>query len=210
MKNIKKIISAGLVLSMSLSMAGCMGGGKLASKKLAASAKKYGCEKFDDVDDFVDEMEEDDLEDGIYITVDGSDCKDILKDNDLTEDMYDKSIKNATFVYFNSEDDGYGAYIMCFTFGSKKDAQDYYDDVVESIEDIEDECADTDSDDGEGKGVTYFVFEGNAGWYNLAEGIYLSGNNVLVIVGAGLGNDDYNDCIDDVSGCYDIVLPSDL
>ena len=86
MKNIKKIVAAGLVLSMSLSMAGCMGGGKLAPSKLAASAKKNGCELYKDADDFADDIEEDDdIEDGIYITVSGSDVKDILKTNDFRE-----------------------------------------------------------------------------------------------------------------------------
>ena len=210
MKNIKKIVAAGLVLSMSLSMAGCMGGGKLAPSKLAASAKKNGCELYKDADDFADDIEEDDdIEDGIYITVSGSDVKDILKTNDFTKDLYDKSIKNATIVYYSDEDE-YGAFIVSFTFGSKKDAQDYYDDVLDEFEDNEDKCADTDSDDGEKNGISYFVYEGSAGWYRLAEGVYINGKTVVVIVGAGLGNDDYNDVIDDVAGCYDIVLPSDL
>ena len=69
MKNIKKVVAAGLVLSMAMSMAGCMGGGKLAPSKLAAAAKKNGCELIKDPDDFEDEMEEDEVEDGIYITV---------------------------------------------------------------------------------------------------------------------------------------------
>ncbi len=211
MKNIKKVVAAGLVLSMAMSMAGCMGGGKLAPSKLAAAAKKNGCELIKDPDDFEDEMEEDEVEDGIYITVEGSDLKDILKDNSFTGDVYDKSIKTATVVYFAGDDGDTGAFIMCFTFSSKKDAEDYYEDMLDTLEDHEDRCADSDSDDGEEKGITYYAYQGRVGYgVEIAEGIYMSGKNVLVIIGAGMGSDDYNDYIEDVASCYDIILPDDV
>ena len=38
----------------------------------------------------------------------------------------------------------------------------------------------------------------------------MSGKNVLVIIGAGMGSDDYNDYIEDVASCYDIILPDDV
>ena len=100
---------------------------------------------------------------------------------------------------------------MCFTFSSKKDAEDYYEDMLDTLEDHEDSCADSDSDDGEEKGITYYAYQGRVGYgVEIAEGIYMSGKNVLVIIGAGMGSDDYNDYIEDVASCYDIILPDDV
>ena len=125
MKNLKKIAALVLTASMVFSMTGCAGGGKLSAKKLTAAAKKMGAEQYKDMDDFED-LDEDDVEDGVYITTTGKDAKHFLKDNDLTTDFYDDSIKNVTIFAMGSEED-YEVLVFNFTFASKDDAEDFFD-----------------------------------------------------------------------------------
>ena len=212
MKNLKKIAALALTASMMFSMAGCAMGGKLSSKKLIASAKDYGCEEIKDADDFAEMIDEgEDLEDGAYITVDGKDAKDIFKANDIIDGLYDSSIKSTTFVVIADEELNNAAFLVCMTFANKKDAQDYYDDQVEDVEDIEDSGYDVELDDGEEKGVTYTCVNGDTGLFLVSEGLYVSGSNVYAIVGFGYGgSDDYEDFIEDIGGCYDVMLPTEL
>jgi len=209
MKNLSKITSIALIAAMAFGLAGCsLGGGKLAASKLKASAKKYGAEEYKDADDFED-LDDDEIEDGAYITLSGKDSKDFLKDKDMTEDFYDKNAKSVTIFAVGEEDES-TVIILNLSFGSKKNAESYYDDMVEIYEDYTDsEYADVESDDGEEKGVTYSVCTADAGYIGVVYGVYMSGSNVLIVMGVG----DVGDCcdyIDDVASCYDIVLPSEL
>ena len=212
MKNLKKMAAMILTASMMLSMAGCSVGGKLPPKKLVASAKKYGCEEIKDVDDFADMIQEgEDLEDGAYMSVTGKDVKDIFKANDILTDLYDKSIANATVVAICDDDRTYYAFLICMTFDNKKAAQEYYDDMVEDAEDVEDMGYDAEFDDGEEKGISYTCVTANIGVANIAEGIYLNGAHVYAVVGYGYATvDDYEDFFEDVGACYDIILPTDI
>lgn len=210
MKNLKKLTAVALTAAMMLSMTGCAGG-KLAPKTLASSAKKYGAEEYKDADEFADLIEDgDDLEDGAYITASGKDVKDILKANDVTSDLYDSSINGATIVVVADKDDDSGAFMFAFSFSSKKDAESFYDDCVEDIEDMEDSGYDFDTDDGEEGGITYYVGTADVGFYGVSEGVYMSGKTVFVILGVGSDIGDVNDIFDDIASCYDIVLPSEL
>lgn len=212
MKNLKKIAALMLTAVMAVNMAGCAMGGKLSPKKLAASAKKNGCELIKDADDFADMIEDgEDLEDGAYITVTGKDSKGVFKSNDILTDFYDSSIKSATIVAMCDDDHTYYAFLVCMSFASKKDATDYYEDMVDGAEDIEDTGYDVEFDDGEEKGITYTLAAANIGIANICEGIYLSGSNVYAVIGYGYGSvDDYEDCFEDIGGCYDVTLPSEL
>lgn len=211
MKNLKRLTAVLLTAAMMIGMTGCAMGGKLAPKKLADSAKKYGAEEVKDAEDFADMIEEgEDLEDGAYITASGKDVKDILKASDVTSDLYDSSITNATLVVVGDNEDNTAAFLFAFTFSSKKDAQDFYDDCVEDIEDMDDSGYDFDSDDGEENGVSYYVGVADAGFYGVSEGVYLSGKTVFIVLGVGSDVDDCNDIIDDIGSCYDVVLPSEL
>lgn len=212
MKNVKKIAALILTASMMLSVAGCGGGNKLAPKKLIAAAKDYGCEKMDDADDLADMiLEGEDLEDGAYITVSGRDAKDIFKANDALSDLYDSSISTATVVAICDDDRTYYAFVVCMTFGSIKEAEEYYEDCVDGTEDVEDYGYDVELDDGEEKGIKYTCVTADIGVANIAEGLYQSGVRVVAVVGYGFGAiDDYEDFFEDVAGCYDIILPSDI
>lgn len=212
MKNLKKAAAIVLTAVMALNMAGCAMGGKLSPKKLSSSAKKNGCEEIKDADDFADMIEDgEDLEDGAYITVNGKDSKDIFRANDVLTDFYDSSIKNATFVAMCDDEHTYYAFLVCMSFGSKKDAEAYYEDMVDGAEDVEDTGYDVEFDDGEENGITYTLVAANIGIANICEGIYLSGSNVYAVIGYGYGPiDDYEDCFEDIGGCYDVELPSDL
>lgn len=210
MKSFKKLTAIALTAVMAFGMAGCTGG-KLSPKTLAASAKDYGAEEYKDADDFSDLMEDgDDLEDGAYITASGKDVKDILKSNDVSEALYDSSITAATIVVVADKEENTGAFLFAFSFSSAKDAEAYYEECVEDIEDMDDSGYDFESDDGEENGVTYNVAVADAGFYGVSEGVYLSGKTVFVVLGVGSDIGDCNDIIDDIGSCYDVVLPSEL
>lgn len=152
----------------------------------------------------------DDLEDGAYITASGKDVKDILKSNDVTSGIYDKSITAATICVVADKDGGNGVFLMAFSFGSKDDAEAFYEDRAEEFEDLEDSAYDYDSDDGEENGITYTVASAEAWAFYYTGGAYLSGKTVFVVIGVAEDLDDANDIIDDIASCYDIVLPSEL
>ena len=206
MKNLKKIAALVLTASMVFSMTGCAGG-KLSAKKLTAAAKKMGAEQYKDMDDFED-LDEDEIEDGVYITASGKDAKHFLKDNDLTEDFYDDSIKNVTIFAIGEEED-YEVLVLNFTFSSKKDAEDFFDDRVDEFEDYCDNDY-AEHDDGEENGISYDVCVIDAGYLGVTAGAYWSGNTVVVVYGVAEDVDDAVDAIDDIASCYDIVLPSEL
>lgn len=211
MKNLKKIAAVVLAATMAVNVAGCAMGGKLSPKTLSSAAKKYGAEEIKDPDEFSDMMEDgEDFEDGAYITAAGKDVKDILKGNDVTDGIYDKSIASATVCVVADPDKGYGVFLMSFSFKSKEDAQDFYDERAEEFEDLEDSSYDYDSDDGEENGITYVVASAETYAFYYTGGAYLSGKTVFVAIGVAEDIDDANDIIDDIAADYDLVLPSEL
>ncbi len=199
MKNIKKLAAVAMALTMAFNLVGCAGGGKLGESKLKSAAKKFGAEQIKDVDDFED-LDDDDIEDGVYITASGADLKKSLKDID--SNFYDKSIKTATIFGYGDDDDEY-LYIIAYTFSSKKDAESFFDDITEEYDDVV-SIFDADQDDGEEHGINYYIM--HADFYSdIYFGAYQSGNNVVVVYAVG----DCEDEIEDVLGVYDVILPED-
>ena len=207
MKYFKKITAAALALSMAFGLTGCTGG-KLSGKKLEANAKKFGADQVKDADEYEDLFDDRDLEDGVYITVSGKDVKDIFKvDTDFSiDDLYDKTIKKATIFSLLNDDDDYFVFVCSLTFGSKKDAQAYYD---EMIDDMDDDVFEV--EDGKENGVTYTVGVAEDYFYEGGTGIYMNGSTVVVVLAVGTGDiDDAYDVMEEVTEGYDLVLPSDI
>ncbi|MCQ2503860.1 MAG: hypothetical protein MJ103_01350 [Saccharofermentans sp.] len=197
MKNVKKLAAVAMALTMAFNLVGCAGGGKLGESKLKSAAKKFGAEQIKDVDDF-DDLEEDDFEDGVYITASGDDLKEFLERIDSC--YYDKSINTATvFVYLDSSGD---LIIIDYTFSSKKDAEAFFDGIRDEFEDLSSVLY-ADHDDGEENGINYCIMHDS--FYEMSGGAYQSNNNVLVVYAL----DDFDDEIEDVLGVYDVILPED-
>ncbi|MBO4242350.1 MAG: hypothetical protein J5883_03645 [Clostridiales bacterium] len=224
MKRIRTFIATALVASMTLSMAGCsLMGSKIGPKKLQSYSDDFGAEIYDDSDDFMDDLDDavekndpDELKDGIFTIVKDDDIKDAMKKSALstyTDDFYEKTI-NELAIFVRGEQDGYDSLsviALSAVYDSKKDAEEAFEDMVDTLEDAtKNDYYDTDCDTFEDGGIQYVLFTLESSFFNQNVGIYQDGNTILFIIGTGNPKKDIENGVDDVCEFFGVVPPSDL
>ena len=214
MKKIRSVISAAVIASMALCLAGCnLGGAKFGPSALAKYAKDYGADLYEDGGDFHDEVEymddTGDLEGGVYIHAEGDDIRAAMEQTFILGRFYDSSVKEATIFMVGD----YGNTVCTFVsevFESKDDAQDMYDGLVEDFEEVKEYSGeDAEMDSFEEGGMVYTLINADSQYTHCSYGAYLKENTLFIVFCYG-DEKDINNYADDVCKALDIMAPSEL
>ena len=214
MKKIQSVISAAVIASMALSLAGCnFGSVKFGPSALAKYAKDYGAELYEDGGDFHDEVEymddTGDLEEGVYLHAEGDEIRDAMKQTFIIGDFYDSSVKEATIFLVGD----YGDTVCTFVsevFESKDDAQEMYDGLVEEFEDVQERSGeDAEMKDFEEDGMVYTLINAVSPYTTCSYGVYLKDNTLFIVFCYG-DKKEINNYADDVCKALDVMAPSEL
>lgn len=232
MKYFTKITSAVMAGVMVLSMSSCslFGGSKIGPSALVKYAKSVDAAEFEP-DDFMDLMDDlsggnpdfDDIEDGAYVTLEGKDIKTYFKKDTVgTGDTgttlgYDKSMKTASVYYIGEIQDSSRRWVaaaISIDFESKEDAENYFEDAIDQIEDGFEEIKSyvhVDTDDGEEDGINYFIAncDFSISDIGICEGIYQQGNAVLFILGCDLGTSEADGVVEEICEAMNVIDPSE-
>ncbi|MBR2524399.1 MAG: hypothetical protein IKE53_08195 [Clostridiales bacterium] len=187
-----KIASVALCAATVFSMTSCsflLGGSKLGAAKLESYAAGEGAQEMESAKIFLD-ADEDDLEEGVYVSVEGKDCKKILTEKDLfvipvLKDFYDKSMQKLT-IYVQGTTSGSKrdiVYAMSIVFEDEDSAEDYFDSIHDGIQPNPGISAN--NDDGTDEDIDYTVMNISDDPHYAAVGGYRDGNTVLFLIGYG-------------------------
>lgn len=187
-----KIASAVLCAATMLSMTSCsflLGGSKLGSARLESYASGEGAQKMESAKKFLD-ADEDDLEEGVYVSAEGKDIKKILTEKDLfvipvLENFYDKSMQDLT-IYVQGTTSGNKrdvVYAMSIVFEDEDSAEDYFDSIHDGIQPNPGISAN--NDDGTDDNIDYTIMNISDDPHYAAVGGYRDGNTVLFLIGYG-------------------------
>jgi len=238
MKKFKEFTSVVLTGAMVLSMTGCafLSSSRIGPRSIAKYAQDQGsdCYEQDDFMDMLDELneqeqDEDDsssglkkLKNGVYIELDSKGLKTYFKKSEVGETArssfeYDKSMTSGTVYYLGGEKNNkrWALQVFSIEFETEDDAEDYFDEATESIEEGFNALGTymtTDTDDGEeDDGISYFaasaVYSGTASIY---EAIYRDGKNVMVVLSADVGGSSGEDAIEDFCEAMNVTSPTDI
>ncbi|MBO7453009.1 MAG: hypothetical protein J6U54_21970 [Clostridiales bacterium] len=208
MKKTNAIVAGILIASMVFGIAGCslFKKDRVTHENFCAALEKTGAEKTDDLDDVYSAVsrmysEEDD---GIYFT---------SEDDDDAQDIYDilfnrfnqhpdADIEKSTVYYYTNTEDKCQILMFVFTFEKEKKAQKIFDSLDENISDDED--ADSGKIDEYEYSISYYKEDSRA----FADGLYISGNNVLYIRSISKTGDG-TDRVDDIVKEMGLISPCD-
>ena len=235
MKNFTKLIAAGVALATLATMSGCslLGlGSKVSPSSLDKICEDDGAKKYESYKEFksmLEEMSDAENEDGlkklkkgVYISLEGKDLKKYFDntgfDTGSTAVSYDKTMKSATTYYIGNvkDDTMYVACALSIEFETSDDAEQYYEDTIEDIEDgigSTSSGLETDFDDGEENGITYYPATARSQMLGTAirEGVYRDGKYVFFLVGIDTnGSDSAIDKLDSICEELGLVSPSEL
>ena len=209
MKKTNTIVAGILIASMAFGIAGCslFKKDRITHENFCAALEKIGAEDTDDLEDLytpISQMYVEE-EDGIYFT---------SEDDDDAQEVYDvffnrfnqhsdADIEKSTIYYYANHEEKSQILIFVFTFEKEKKAQKVFDELDENISE------DDNSDSGKIDEYEYSISYSEEGIRSFADGLYISGNNLIYIrslsnTGEGL------DRIDDIVKEMDIISPCDL
>ena len=166
---LKRVVALMLAASMLAAVAGCSKVKKVTGADFVAACEKIGAEEVDYED--MNEVEESDLEDGVYSVLDSDDIEDGLDDllrkinvdiDDLSQDEY-KLNKNSLYLRLHVSVEDFIEVLM---------ESDFYDALLE-----------TSPDDDEAEELEE-ALQNITGDISLA--VYVSDGNILFIIGASL------------------------
>lgn len=229
MKGFTKIVSALMASAMLISAAGCnlFGGSKIGPSALANYAKGQDADFYDDADDFfdlVDDLNGDadnikKIKNGVYVTLEGKDLKSFFKASRIggtagSSFSYDKSMVSGTVYYIGAKKNDKQWALMSFSleFETEEDAEDYFDDSIDQCETGIRQLGlslDTDEDDGEENGISYYIANATSSSQGIYEGIYRDGKNVLFLLAADVGGKDASKTIEAICEEFGIISPKD-
>ncbi len=181
MRAFSKIISAALIASMTLSVAGCSGSKGITPEAIRSVAADADAIEYDNVDDFTELMQDmndkkssaiEELENGVVVTATGKDIKKLINDSSSlsgTDSMiYKRSMEEMSYYFVGNVSKGSQASLFCiisYSFDDEDDAEDYYDTQVSSLEQHSDRSGsdanyfDIAGEDGTEDGIDYYVTE---------------------------------------------------
>ena len=208
MKKTNAIVAGILIASMVFGIAGCslFKKDRITHENLCAALEKTGAEDTDDLEDLygpISQMYVEE-EDGIYIT---------SEDDDDAQEIYDvffnrfhqypdADIEKSTVFYYTKPEDKCQILIFAFTFEKEKKARKIFDSLDENISD------DEDSDSGKIDEYEYSISY-SGGSISAADGIYISGNNIIYIRSLSRSGDGL-DRVDEIVKEMDLISPCDL
>ena len=180
MRSINKIVSAALMASMALSVAGCSGSKGISPKAIHSIGVNAGATEYDDVDEFADLMQDlqakkssaiKELKNGVLITASGKDIKKLMSESESLsgDDMiYKKSMEEMSYYFVGDVSKGTQSSLFCvisYSFDDEDDAEDYFNIQVDMLEQVsghdgsDTRYFDIADEDGTDNGIDYYVTE---------------------------------------------------
>ena len=175
MKTIGKITCSIIAVSAVIMLAACSSG-EFSHKKLVGFCRKHGCEICDDLEKYSSDsshLMRSDNEGGYYITG-TEDIAEALYDRQINyfQDFRSYDVTEATIYTYQTSDSFSRGYL--FTFEDLEDAEDFFGKYCEE------HCEDGTT--GIEKDYTYTVYHHSLNNGRAVKaGVYLKGNNVLII-----------------------------
>ena len=203
----RKVLSLALVSLVVLSFGGCQLGGKYTEKKAAAFFEKELDGEEIDVDDFLDALEDEDIEefeDGEWTCLDKKQTRKAYDALELEMNFGSFKKADSSVCYMVAEKLKNGrtvTMVMSLTFENKEDIDDFFEDTLDVWEESEDRVVDYVIDEGDNE----ILFWGKNFGIDYYRSLYRDGKNVLLIISV-----DDDDTVDDVCEYFGISSPVDL
>ena len=192
-------------------------------------AGNYGAEVYeqDDFFDLIDELNEEDkdaykqLKNGVSIEFDSKGLKKYFKETSIGSSAnasfdYDSSMVSGSIFYIGGlkSNNKWGLTALAIEFETADDAEDYYDDTIDSLESGMDQLStymDTDDDDGEDNGITYYIATAtySSNDIGIYEGIYRDGKYVLFVLAADVESTNGEEAMEELCDAIGIIKPTD-